>query len=483
MVAHSIDPASDWKPAMERVCRYVYDARGKLTRIDGSEFQHWRFWCGAHVAAALHNCTSGTFRVTWLQVEGPRAEIWDGPGGRKALLASDAGGSVLLEADNVVQSVSYAAFGERAKRPSDSDLAEELAFNGELLDPVSRCYLLGAGHHRPYSTTLGIFLAPDCAAPFRAGGINSLAYCGGDPVNRIDPSGHVWKWILAAAAVVLTAAVVVATGGTGLAVLTGAVAFTKSTAVATLSTAAGFAGVAVESAALVAHGTGNDKAGDILGWVGLGLSLIGGAVAGPALLKATRKGAARMVDKATRFGRRITGARLADAGGVAAEGAGQRAASEASRHVRQRMFMATGRRGLVRPEEARLIGYHGTSQVNAQDLVTNGSRGIFVSDRVEDARHYANVRGGEQGVTLGIYADDVDGWVLANRPRVSASGRNYVYAHGRNLSARIVGADAPPVEDFLPFFRQRAASPDDLLVGLRYYMGESAFTAHMGRYL
>ena len=196
MVAHSIDPASDWKPAMERVCRYVYDARGKLTRIDGSEFQHWRFWCGAHVAAALHNCTSGTFRVTWLQVEGPRAEIWDGPGGRKALLASDAGGSVLLEADNVVQSVSYAAFGERAKRPLDSDLAEELAFNGELLDPVSRCYLLGAGHHRPYSTTLGIFLAPDCAAPFRAGGINSLAYCGGDPVNRIDPSGHVWKWIL-----------------------------------------------------------------------------------------------------------------------------------------------------------------------------------------------------------------------------------------------------------------------------------------------
>ncbi|ANN67452.1 hypothetical protein BAU06_15110 [Bordetella bronchialis] len=34
------------------------------------------------------------------------------------------------------------------------------------------------------------FNAPDFYSPFGPGGINSYAYCAADPVNRIDPSGH-----------------------------------------------------------------------------------------------------------------------------------------------------------------------------------------------------------------------------------------------------------------------------------------------------
>jgi len=37
------------------------------------------------------------------------------------------------------------------------------------------------------------FHSPDSFSPFAAGGINAYMYCGGDPVNRIDPSGHMFS--------------------------------------------------------------------------------------------------------------------------------------------------------------------------------------------------------------------------------------------------------------------------------------------------
>ena len=64
-----------------------------------------------------------------------------------------------------------------------------LGFNGELPDPVTGHYLLGNGH-RAYNPVLMRFNSPDRLSPFSAGGINAYAYCKGDPVNRVDPSGR-----------------------------------------------------------------------------------------------------------------------------------------------------------------------------------------------------------------------------------------------------------------------------------------------------
>lgn len=72
------------------------------------------------------------------------------------------------------------------------------AFNGELLDPVTNLYHLGNGR-RAYSPELMIFLSPDPLSPFDAGGINAYAYCHGDPINFMDPSGlapEPWTWAL-----------------------------------------------------------------------------------------------------------------------------------------------------------------------------------------------------------------------------------------------------------------------------------------------
>ncbi len=79
----------------------------------------------------------------------------------------------------------YGAYGERSGSPGRS----HSAFAGEVLEADAGWYMLG---ERAYSPALRRFIAPDAASPFDGGGVNRYAYCSGDPVNRIDPSGHTW---------------------------------------------------------------------------------------------------------------------------------------------------------------------------------------------------------------------------------------------------------------------------------------------------
>jgi len=64
-----------------------------------------------------------------------------------------------------------------------------LGFNGEYAQALTLLYMLGSGH-RSYGTELMRFLSPDSLSPFGDGGINTYAYCAGDPVNRTDPTGR-----------------------------------------------------------------------------------------------------------------------------------------------------------------------------------------------------------------------------------------------------------------------------------------------------
>ena len=68
-------------------------------------------------------------------------------------------------------------------------LAPGLAFCGQHPDPLTGSYPLGNGH-RFYSPSLRRFISPDSLSPFGKGGLNAYAYCQGDPVNFVDPSGR-----------------------------------------------------------------------------------------------------------------------------------------------------------------------------------------------------------------------------------------------------------------------------------------------------
>ena len=64
-----------------------------------------------------------------------------------------------------------------------------VGFAGQWRDAVSGLYPLGNGR-RMYSPSICRFTSPDGLSPFGRGGVNTYAYCSGDPVNYVDPSGH-----------------------------------------------------------------------------------------------------------------------------------------------------------------------------------------------------------------------------------------------------------------------------------------------------
>ncbi|AWK42195.1 MULTISPECIES: RHS repeat-associated core domain-containing protein [Photorhabdus] len=118
--------------------------------------------------------------------------------------ATDGKGSVIATFQGEdVQHIAYSPWGvttEQAmvtagQQPPHNTAIEEPRFNGEQWDTASASYLLGNGY-RAYRPDLMRFTAPDSWSPFGAGGINAYAYCGGDPVNLNDPSGHIsgWGW-------------------------------------------------------------------------------------------------------------------------------------------------------------------------------------------------------------------------------------------------------------------------------------------------
>lgn len=121
------------------------------------------------------------------------------------------------------------------------------AFNGQRLDAAINLYFLGNGQ-RAYDPDLMMFLQADPLSPFDEGGINGYAYCAGNPINLVDPSG-LWpnwlKWALTGAALALS---IVTLGFAVPGVMAAAAAYTAAASVAATAAAAAAAKAALTTA-------------------------------------------------------------------------------------------------------------------------------------------------------------------------------------------------------------------------------------------
>lgn len=106
---------------------------------------------------------------------------------RTVLLATDRSQSIIAEVtDGKHNNIAYCVYGEQS---AQQPIATALGFNDQLRERSLGWYILGNGY-RAYNPVLMRFHSPDGWSPFGRGGLNAYMYCVGDPVNRVDPTGH-----------------------------------------------------------------------------------------------------------------------------------------------------------------------------------------------------------------------------------------------------------------------------------------------------
>ncbi len=166
------------------LCQYRYDALDRLASCaPAGESDLQRFYQKSRLSTHIQGQIQ---RSIMLSDEQPLAQLTRQSGQTTgALLATDQQRSVLAGVEATQRyEVAYTPYGFHPPHHLPG-------FNGEQPDPVTGHYLLGNGY-RAFNPLLMRFNSPDSLSPFGEGGLNAYAYCAGDPVNRVDPTGHTW---------------------------------------------------------------------------------------------------------------------------------------------------------------------------------------------------------------------------------------------------------------------------------------------------
>ncbi|MBD2798983.1 hypothetical protein ID854_00525 [Xenorhabdus sp. M] len=247
---------------------YAYDAQNRLVLQKlGEDSIHELYYQGQKQIAEV---TRGNGSVTrFLRAQGTTvATVTDN---ETYMLGTDHNSSVLTsyKRDGTQTHYRYSPYGQQN---SDERNPAIPAYNGERVDQISGAYHLGNGY-RAYNPVLMRFNAPDSASPFGAGGFNTYAYCLGDPINHIDPSGHmspssIFGIVFGTVGLAVGVVLAIPTGGASLSI-SGAIL----AGLGIMSDVTGIASSILED--------NNPEASSILGWVSLGLGAVtiaGGAI-------------------------------------------------------------------------------------------------------------------------------------------------------------------------------------------------------------
>ncbi len=263
--------------------RWHYGPAGNIIKTEDAAGPRWRYHTSGQLSCEVGEST----QTRWVRAGNvPVAESRLASAVREVmLLGTDAQGSVTTEAKDQIQTPVYGAYGQSTTG------ASRLGYAGALREQDTGWYFLG--DYRIYNPVLMRFHSRDSLSPFGEGGLNGYAYCAGDPVNRIDPSGHAWTdWLLPAAGLVLGMIGTVASLG---ALAAPAAALTASYMVAVTTATLSVVSLAADVASMALLATGNENAGRILGYVGMATGL---ASAAPSIASAAAK-------KVKAFGMRV----------------------------------------------------------------------------------------------------------------------------------------------------------------------------------
>ena len=219
---------------------YTYDAFGmrRSKTVGGSKTEY------VYERGKLLREIRGSEKIDYLY--GEEGIIGIKVGGEKYLYRKNVFGDVTEiynEAGTLVGKYNYNAFGECEIETDEGGIAEKNAirYRGYYYDEETGFYYLKT---RYYDPEIGRFITIDDTsylAPDTINGLNLYAYCGNNPVMRIDENGNAWwHWVIGALVVVSVAFATAVTAGT-FALALGI----SSTVVGTLTSSVALSGILV----------------------------------------------------------------------------------------------------------------------------------------------------------------------------------------------------------------------------------------------
>ncbi|WP_080690675.1 RHS repeat-associated core domain-containing protein [Pseudomonas fluorescens] len=168
------------------LCCYHYDPLDRLIGLNSAKPDTLqRFYCKSRLATEIQGLARCSIVQQGDQLLAQQKRLGDSL--ETALLATDQQRSVMDTVGGSSLAIAYSPYGHRR---AESGFTSLLGFNGERPDTITGHYLLGNGY-RAFNPVFMRFNSPDSLSPFGDGGLNSYAYCSGDPVNFSDPTGNI----------------------------------------------------------------------------------------------------------------------------------------------------------------------------------------------------------------------------------------------------------------------------------------------------
>jgi len=181
---------ADGRPAGAATESYKYDGFGERALINATATSHDIFGRSGELLA--ENTATGTPLRSYVYLNGLPLALVDSSGNIAYVLADQVGqpqkmvdGSATLVWDRVAD-----IFGATVAQPVGMSASNPLRFPGQQYDAATGLHY---NHFRDYDPALGRYVQSDSIG--LAGGINTYAYAGGNPIVHTDPDGRFWPLV------------------------------------------------------------------------------------------------------------------------------------------------------------------------------------------------------------------------------------------------------------------------------------------------